>query len=800
MNEQFGVHFPNQHVTRAEREKADWYANCCDYIIAAGINARAHNNIEEKMNILHDQIPEEYYKKALNPYNAKKDSFTRFPATMRNYDMMKGVVRRYIGEYIKNPHDFIVVANNPEVVMGKDAKLAEEIMRLAEQALAKKIQETYAAFVNEGNDPEQFNVEEQVDIKAFIKEFNENYVDDISVQGQKLIKVIDTLTDSLALYARAYGEFVAYGEFYTYSDVVGTELIKRVVSARDAFPVPNDSHFVEDFDMFAERRMMTKQQIFDAYRDYLTEKDIKYLEDYYKYATATHGDTALLNWRDFYKNTYPDVCEKYSGNEIKTLAETTMARDLNNNLFETWHVVWRGEVRQGILTYSDGTFVSQRIVDEDYEFNPELGDINIEWVWKSQVFESVRIGSRNTAVYPYKARPIAYNRNGKLPYNGLMEYIPGFGKFSIVDIILPYQIFRNIVYYHREMAIAKNKLAVLMIAKSLLGKKQEETIYRMAADGVLYVDDEDDPGGVKMQQVRMLAAGNNDYIRQLSELIDEIKQAALEAVDMTSQRYGEIANSAGKGVTEEAVLRGSMGSVVLEYMFDVAREHDYQRDLDYTKLAWIDGIRVPFRNDDGKLSYLSLDVNSHLFANYIVQCKTSIKERDKLAQYKELAFSAAQNGDLQTAAAAIDGDNTATIKKLIDKFSEANRQHEVELQQMQQQAQEMLQQYELQKIQVKGEEDRKTVQLEKYLDGQIQMIKANANIMSFDNGLSDTEKNEAEQRMLDAKNQIEREKIAADMAKHNAEMNIKEKEIAAKVYDSDNKLKIARANKNKYDK
>ena len=29
---------------------------------------------------------------------------------------MKGIIRRYIGEYIKNPHDFIVGANNPEVV------------------------------------------------------------------------------------------------------------------------------------------------------------------------------------------------------------------------------------------------------------------------------------------------------------------------------------------------------------------------------------------------------------------------------------------------------------------------------------------------------------------------------------------------------------------------------------------------------------------------------------------------------------------------------------------------------------
>ena len=42
---------------------------------------------------------------------------------------------------------------------------------------------------------------------------------------------------------------------YTYRDVVGNQLIKRVVSVRDAFPVPNDNMFAEDYDMFAERRM-----------------------------------------------------------------------------------------------------------------------------------------------------------------------------------------------------------------------------------------------------------------------------------------------------------------------------------------------------------------------------------------------------------------------------------------------------------------------------------------------------------------------------------------------------------------
>ena len=80
-----------------------------------------------------------------------------------------------------------------------------------------------------------------------------------------------------------------------------------------------------------------------------------------------------------------------------------------------------------------------------------------------------RIGTRNDSIYPYGARAIAFNRNGKLPYNGINELLPGFGKFSIVEILTPYQVFYNIVAYHREMTIAKNKISILMLAKSLLG-------------------------------------------------------------------------------------------------------------------------------------------------------------------------------------------------------------------------------------------------------------------------------------------------------------------------------------------
>lgn len=797
--------FPKQRVSASERDKVEWYSNCIDWVIAMGQSVRSakdddNASIDDMFNILHGEIPDVFYKKILNPYNATDPKFTRFPASMRNYDLMNGIIRRYVGEFAKGSHDFVVGANNPEVVMARNAKLAQELIQLAEQQIAQQIQQAYQEFVQSGNPPEQFDPQSAIDIEAFVKEFNENYIDEISAQAQEVFDVIKDVTNDVSIYLRAYFEWVTFGECYTYSDVVGNQLVKRVVSVRDAFPVPNDSMFVEDYDMFAERRKMTAQQIYDEYAAYMDSEQLKFLDEYYaKDTLGATGDYGLLRWKDF-KKYNANQCSKFSNAETKLFSpDYVMARDMNSGLYDVWHVVWRGEVREGILTYQENGFVQTRVVQEDYKLDTEAGDVSIDWYWRPQVFEGVRIGGRYNSIYPYKARAIAYERNGKLPYNGLMEVMPGLGKFSILKIVLPYQIFGNIVAYHREMAIAKNKLNVLLLAKSLLGQKPEETIYRMAADGMLYIDDEEDTGMLRAQQVRMLESNTNDYITQLTALIEANKQEAQSQVDMTPQRYGAIANSEKVTNAQEAISRGSMGSVIIELVFDLMRERDYNRDMDYSKLAWIDGLETSYRDSDRKLRYMSLNVENHVYADYVIKCKLSAKEVEKLQQYKEFAFSAAQNGDMAMAAIAIDGDNASSIRKSIVEFQKLKEQHETQLKELEAQNAQMLQQYELDKIAAKGEEDRKTLELEKYLDGQIEMIKANANIMSFDNGLSDAQKADAERRMNEANIELERQKIEMEREKAAMENQAKNREIDAKVYDSNIKLQVAKENKNRYD-
>ena len=800
--------FPKQQVDAATKEKPDWYANSIDYIIGLGLSLNDRTETETMLNVLHGDLPQEFYKKTLNPYNATNERFKRFPATLRNYDIMSDIIRRYIGEYFKGTHEFAVGANNPDIVFERNQALKEKVMQAAQQAFQQEFERKYKEAVEQaqgqGQSPESINPQEVMpDPEEFIAKFNQDYIDKESKQGQDILNYIRDLTNDAQIYLTAFFNYCSLGECYTYTELRGDKIIKECVPAIEAFPIPNNQFMVEDHDMFARRIMMSYNQILDTFEDNLTDKDKAYLDDLYNTSASASTKVVQLGWNQLFEK-YPDVCGKFTDEERKLYKSQPLTPSANNsNLYEVWHVVWKGFARQGILTYTNELgFQEQRIVEEDYEFNPEAGDIDIEWKYKTQVYEGYRIGTRYNGIYPVKARPILYERKGKLPYNGIQELLPYCGKFSIIQIITPFQVLRNIISYHQEMVIAKNKMLILLLPKSLVASETEDAIYRMAADGVLPIDDEEDAAGVKMQNIRLLNANMGQYITELSNLNEAIKQEARELVDMNAQRYGQIAQSAGASTTQNAIAQSSTGSVLIFQMFDLLRCADYNRDLDFAKCAYIEGLETSYIDKTtGKKHYLSLDVNSFVNSDYSTTVRNNGKEMDKIQQLKQWAFSAAQNGDLESALAAIQGDNVAAISDNIRQFSEIRRQHEEQMKQMDQAIQEQANQMKLQEIAAKGEQDRQTLALKAQYDLQLEYAKGDIALLGDTNPQNDDYaktqlaklQEESKRASEAAKIQLERQKLAMDAYNKAADRQVKREEMA-------NQLKIAKTNKNKYDK
>lgn len=804
MTPNYAATFPQQRVSAATKQKAEWYANCIDYVIDAGLSFNDRNDTETKLAILRGDIPNSFYKKTLNPYNSNNERFQRFPATMRNLDIMSDIIRRYVSEYFKGIHEFVVGANNPDIIIKKNAKLKETIGQLAQQAFQQAFEANYQQMVQQaqqqGQDPKTVDPQQAMpDIEKFIEEFNEKYIDDESKQGQDLLDFVRAMTQDNIIYLSAFFDFVSLGECYSYSDVRGDKLFKEQVPVLEAYPIPNSNYFVEDHDMFARRMLLTYQQIMDMFDEFLDEKDKYFLENYYGRAWA-NGGVARLSWTQMFEN-YSDVCEKFTKEEREVFKrEPVSIHAENSNMFEVWHVVWRGEAKRGILTYiNEIGMQTTRVVEEDYQMNPEMGDIDIEWVYEPQVYEGYRIGSRYTSIYPIKARPIAFNRNGKLPYNGIMEVLPMMGKFSIIKLVTPYQIMRNIFAYHREMVIAKNKMLILLLPESLIAGDEEDKLYKMQADGVLFIDDSEDTNSLKAQQIRLLNANMGDYITQLTNLMESVKLEAREMVDMNMQRYGEIAQSAGAATTQEAISRSSMGMVILVQMFDEFRKADYNRDIDYCKLAYIDGLDTAYWDELGRRRTISLDVDSFIGSDYSTTVRNDAKELDKVQQLRQWAFSAAQNGDLDMAIAAISGDNVSQIKATVLKYMEIKRQHEEQMKQVEQMLKQEELQAKLQEIQAKGEQDRLTKQLQYQYEMQLKYIDVDMSLLASDGSDIDA-KNRLSSVAEENKRNIEQQRIQLERQKLMADTYSKAADRQVKMHQIDTQLKIAKENKNKYDK
>lgn len=799
--------FPKQRVSDAEKNNADWYANCIDYIISMGLSLNDSSEVDLKTQILHGNMPQQFYRKALNPYNASNEKYTRFPATMRNYDIITGIVRRYVSEYFKGAHEFIVGCNDPDVVINKRARFAEEVFKEAAKAFQQEMQKNYQDMVQQatqnGQSPDSINPKDAIpDQETFIKNFENKYIDDKSEQAAKVLNYVRAMTDDIHVYLTAYFNFVSYGQCYTYTTVTGNKIIKECVPANEAYPIPNNSSFAEDYDMFARRLLLSYEQIMDMFDEELEDRDRKYLEDYY--VRGSRNVTRIPTYND-YSGLYPDLCSRFNKEDVSMFRnEKLTPYDENGNLYEVWHCVWKSWTRVAVVTYIDQLGgQSERIEPDGYKLNEEAGDISIDYSWKKTVYEGYRIGARCYGIYPIKARAIPFSRDWKLPYNGIAELLPGMGPFSLIATLTPFQVLRNIISYHREMVIAKNKQLVLMIPNSLIASRTEDKIYKMAADGVLIVDDDDDTSGVKMQQVRLLNANLGQYITELTNLIEAIKQDAYETIDMNPQRFGQITQSAGASTTSQAIAQSSMGSVIIETVFDLFRLKDYNRDIDYAKFAFIDGLDTGYTDPStGGRRYISLDVNSFCNGEYSVTVRNSAKEIEKLQQLRQWAFSAAQNGDLDMALNAIVGDNVSQIKKLIQQATQLKQQHENDLKQADQMLEQTKQQNELDKIRAKGEEDRKTEAVkhqysiqEKYvdIDGQLLMDGTQS---PDDNTARDQLAAIAEQNKVTLEQQklnVKREEIQMDTYNKAADRQVKREDMA-------NRLKIARTNKNRYDK
>lgn len=111
------------------------------------------------------------------------------------------------------------------------------------------------------------------DAEEFINNFNRDYIDKESKQGQDILDYVKDMTDDVVIYLTNFFNYCSLGECYSYSEIRNHKIYKESVPVLEAYPIPNNNMFIEDHDMFARKLMMSYNQIMDMFDNDLTDKD-----------------------------------------------------------------------------------------------------------------------------------------------------------------------------------------------------------------------------------------------------------------------------------------------------------------------------------------------------------------------------------------------------------------------------------------------------------------------------------------------------------------------------------------------
>ena len=736
---------------------------------ASSVSSAIYREIGILYDLASGKLSESDYSYVLYPLGDRQKNnpnMQGYPAKIRNYDIISNIVELFIGEYINRDKNPVVSAVNSDV----DAIKEEAKLSLVKQSIIADFQQELLA---QGMDPE---VMHQKLSMSEITEKVESIPDLASRTGQDALEYLIQLLSIDRKLRLAFFDWIVTDRVFTYRDLFGENIEYRTVHPRDIhYNADPNEDFIEDGESVYVTYRISPSEFLDKFSDEISEKDLyKYLS---KTGTTGHSDTYVG---------MSDVFSRYSPDHIfGGLSEAPNSSDY----ITIKHVVWRSFRKIGWYTQRDpfGNVIDKIKVDEDFKPLPHE---EVEWEWEDEIWEGFEYG-QDGKYLGIKPIPHLKGKGVKLPYNGRVYNNRKDGINSIVSKGKPYQELYNIIKYQLEKTLAKNKSDLTVLPMGLIAEDKGydvfTTMYYADASGYLFVDDSNPRALQALQAVRAIGANLNNYIKTVYDICNEIKMEYEESVGIIPQRKGQTNSSDKVGVTERAVFQSSVISEHMFTSFEEYEERDFQQLLQLSKFAWSDGKRVYYHDSEGRKKLLDILPKDFLYTDLSVFVQKGRKSHDKLNEFKKYAQSFAQNGASPSVVGKII--QSSNIEKVMKELSDM----EAEMDKRRQTAQQAEQEIEQQKAQQEQQVHQDNLNLEYYKTDKEALAKENVALI---------------QQQTNILNMLENGKPASDVDidsmldsinKERAELSVKQQELETKLKVSENQLKIAKENKNKYD-
>jgi hypothetical protein len=667
--------FPEQRNSMRAKQDVKWYRPCYDFLISKAISINVNKkDVIENLNAANGIIEEEQYRYVTKPMKIKDETIAKLPGTIREFDFLTPIKEKNLGEYAELPYNYHVVTTNVDLVMKANKELNEALTGIVQQEFMNKVMGNQDP--NQRPNPQQLSQQ----LESFQKEFLDDWFRERAIKDREKLEYLNRITNFDYQRIQAYYYWWACEEFYTRRYIDKGRFVREILDPCNVFPLDNGEAFIEDMDGIIYVNYLTKQQVIDKWRDKLEPDDWTFLNKIFNQNTT---DGTLIASR---KDLQEIPMAKYH-TVIEAFAKDNWTFTLNGKIPE-WTVQWKTEQKIRILIYQNSLGeIKETEVDEDYKLDKANGDIEIKDDWINTVITGTRLGHNSGIAVDLPPEVEIVQRRDKnnksvckLTFGGKRGLLTGIRQNPIPRRIIPYMVLYRIYTLQQERAVARYRGDIALVPQSMInndvsGTTAEKYFY-MKADGTLIYDD----SVVEAQSAQAFRIvgnpGLDNYLSTLNELRKQTKEEAWDLANMNDYRYGNIPADSTVTNSQQNIINAKLGSVLAITMFNSAMERDHVADMEFSKIAWIDGVNDYYMNKDNDLVHVEIDGSEHCETEYGIFIKNAISENRKLKLAEDIAFSASQNGDFGLALKSIMTDDINKLSKYIDEGAKAKQEFE----------------------------------------------------------------------------------------------------------------------------
>jgi len=470
---------------------------------------------------------------------------------------------------------------------------------------------------------------------------------------------------------------------------------------------------------------------------------------------------------------------------------------------------------------------------------------HIDWIWINEVWGGVKIGPNLPSFWGMNnpggfspiyigvdknhIGPLRFQFKGdsslygcKLPVEGAVFSDRNTKSTALIDLMKPYQIGYNIVNNQIADILVDELGTVIMLDQNSLprhslgedwGKGNYAKAYvAMKNFQILPLDTSitNTENSLNFQHFQKLDLEQTNRLMSRINLGNYFKQQAYEVIGVNPQRMGQqISQQTATGV--EQALNASYAQTEMYFIqhcdYLMPRVHQMRTDLAQFYHSTKPSARLTYITSADEKVNFEINGTDMLLRDLNIFCTTTANHRAVLEQLKQMAVQNNTTGaSIYDLGKVIQSDSIAELNNALKSSEDKTQQQkQAEMQQQQQMQQEQLQkQQELEKMKIDAqamekEKDRQRDILvaEIRAAGYGSMADVNQNQMSdYADAMKDIRQTEQYQEQTN----LQREKEVNRMNAESQKNEIEREKIAAQREIANRQLQIAQENKNKYDK